>query len=362
MQSQMYKLYDISILLCIISGVFGHAALVTPKPWWWAASRDRPCGGANYTAVPKAVWPVGSNQSVEWWVIAGDGMGEVHVKINLRGNTDFNNWTYLQWLPFEQPKIDKLGYFTLSTTVPNVQCDGPNNTCTLQFYTDSGGGWYSCTTVKIVCNGCEGGIPISRDDCVKASNLSFCKAKSGNQVLVPDGQTADQIDKLTQETFDLNHQNPNVFTNGNTSACMTALNEMLCELYLTPCGNSSSSYTRQKCNQTLTTCGLTAPHKGLYNCSVFKDAPVTTTSKSSTTSKTTTTTTTSKSTTTGTTTSKATTSSTTTAKATTSTTAKTTSSLINDDTLLQPAISSGTKIDLTYFFTGFLLLLLVYLM
>eukprot|EP00026_Physarum_polycephalum_P014859 Phypoly_transcript_15421.p1 GENE.Phypoly_transcript_15421~~Phypoly_transcript_15421.p1 ORF type:complete len:177 (+),score=9.14 Phypoly_transcript_15421:92-622(+) len=121
------------------SGVYGHAALVSPKPWWWAASRDRPCGGANYTAIPKAIWPVGSNQSIEWWVIAGDGEGQVHVKLNTAGTTDFSTNT-TQWLTVSQPKIASTGYFWLTALVPNVKCTGPNDTCTIQFYTDSGGG------------------------------------------------------------------------------------------------------------------------------------------------------------------------------------------------------------------------------
>jgi hypothetical protein len=232
-------------------------------------------------------------------------MGAVHVKLNLAGDTNFSN-AQTQWLTISQPIINKLGYFKLSALVPDVQCTGPNNTCTIQLYTDSGGGWYSCTTVRIVCDNCTGGVPVSRDDCVNAGDLPFCSAKSGSQVLVPQGQNAAQIDSLTKDSFDQNHPNPNVFTKGNSTACMTQYQQMLCELYLAPCGNSSSTYTQQMCTAALSTCGLTAGEEHLYNCSVFPSA-----SKSSTTAKSTSTTTT-KSTTT------------TTAKSTTTTTAKST--------------------------------------
>jgi len=263
----MHKVVVLVVILCVIGEVYGHAALAKPIPWWWAPSRDRPCGGANYTAKVQAIWPVGSNQSVQWWVVAGDGMGEVHARIDTGGGT--NNFTDGVPVGFAQPVFKSLGFYWISFIVPNIACHGFNKTCTMQFWTDSGGGWYSCTTIQVVCTGCQGGIPVSRDDCVTAGDLTFCSKKDNTQVLVPDGQTAQQIDTLTQKTFNLNHPNPNVFSNGNSSACLPLYQDMLCELYLAPCGNSSSKYTEQQCQNVLKTCGITDLHKDLYNCSVF---------------------------------------------------------------------------------------------
>jgi len=266
----MNRLLLILIVVCVAE-VYGHAVLVSPKPWWWEPSRLRPCGGPNYTSSVSAVWPTGSNQSkILWNVVAGDGMGEVHARIDTNGRTD--NFSNGYPIGFKQQVFKTLGQYYISFIVPPITCTGPNDTCTMQFWTDSGGGWYSCITFKINCTNCEGGIPVSRDDCVSAGNLGFCKSKSNTQVFVPDGETATEIDGLTQNTFNQNHPNPNVFSNGNSTECMTLYQEMLCELYLAPCGNFSSSYTQQMCQKTMNTCNLTVAHQYLYNCSVFPTA------------------------------------------------------------------------------------------
>jgi hypothetical protein len=206
---------------------------------------------------------------LKWWVIAGDGMGEVHARLSTDGSLNFTN---AMPITLQQPTIAALGYFKLSVIVPNVKCTGPNNTCIMQFWTDSGGGWYSCTTLNITCTGCAGGIPISHDDCVQSGKLNFCSSKSNSQVFVPEGQSAAQIDGLTEGEFNQNHPNPNVFSNGNSSQCLSQYQQFLCALYFSPCGNSTSSYTKQQCNQAMATCGLTSLHADLYNCSVFPSA------------------------------------------------------------------------------------------
>jgi len=257
------------VTLCLIGYSYGHAVLSEPPPWWWAASRSRPCGGADYNPVPSVVWPVGSNQTIIWWVIAGDGELEVHGLLNTEGTTNFTNALPVY---IEQPYINAQAFWTLSLIVPNVKCTGPHGLCTMQFWTNSGGGWYSCTTLNITCTGCGGGVPISRDDCVNATGLQFCPQKNGGKVLVPAGQTAIQIDRLVENTFTSNSENPNVFIHGNSSACMSAYHAMLCELYFAPC-TSSSLYSKQSCLDVLSVCGLTEAEKNLYNCSVFRNVP-----------------------------------------------------------------------------------------
>jgi hypothetical protein len=261
------KLLLLLVVLYLAGEAYGHAALFSPKPWWWAPSRARPCGGANYTSVPRAIWPVGSNQTVTWSVIAGDGMGELHARIDVTGKV--GNFSNGYPVGFVQPKFTKLKHYDVSFIVPNVECKGVNKTCTMQFWTDSGGGWYSCTTIQIVCTGCQGGIPISRDDCVVANDLDFCSSKDGHEVLVPDEQTAKQIDSLTKRTYEQNYPNPLVFANGNSTECKSLYKEMMCELYLSPCGNSTSSYSFQQCQKVLSACNVTTEHQYLYNCSVF---------------------------------------------------------------------------------------------
>jgi len=262
----MNKLLIFVLLLCVIGEVCGHAVLFSPTPWWVGASRTQPCGGANATYEPRAIWPVGSNQTITWWVQATDGGGTVYGLISTDGSLNFTNGVPVV---ITQPKITTLGYFRLSLIVPDVTCNGPNHSCFLQLWTPSGRGWYTCTTINITCTGCAAGYPISRDDCVQAPALEFCPKKSGSSVLVPDGETAVEIDDLTSAAFLQNHPNPLVFSNGNSSSCLTLYQQFLCELYLSPCGNSTSSYTQQMCQKTLDTCEVTALHKTLYNCSVF---------------------------------------------------------------------------------------------
>jgi len=157
---------------------------------------------------------------------------------------------------------------------------GNNNTCSMQFWTDSGGGWYACSTIDIVCKGCTGGVPVSRDQCVIANNLNFCSSKDGSNVYVPTGENATEIDGLASHVYSNNINNPSIFTNGNSSDCITAYKEMMCELYLAPCASSTSSYTQSQCQQALTTCGITEAQSNLYNCSIFSTSTSTPTSTS----------------------------------------------------------------------------------
>eukprot|EP00026_Physarum_polycephalum_P010743 Phypoly_transcript_10920.p1 GENE.Phypoly_transcript_10920~~Phypoly_transcript_10920.p1 ORF type:complete len:230 (+),score=22.21 Phypoly_transcript_10920:446-1135(+) len=201
-------------------------------------------------------------------------MGEVHARIDQYGHT--NNFSNGYPIGFKQPKFTKLAQYWVSFIVPNITCHGPNNTCVMQFWTDSGGGWYSCSTIQITCTTCTGGTPIIKENCVKASNLDFCPGKNGGQVLVPAGQSLSQIDDLTQNTFNLNYPNPAVFYNGNSTQCQNLYHKFLCELYFTPCGTSTSNYTMQECQLTMQTCNLTAEHQFLYNCSMFPSGATTT--------------------------------------------------------------------------------------
>eukprot|EP00026_Physarum_polycephalum_P010405 Phypoly_transcript_10568.p1 GENE.Phypoly_transcript_10568~~Phypoly_transcript_10568.p1 ORF type:complete len:302 (+),score=16.25 Phypoly_transcript_10568:359-1264(+) len=258
------------LFVCVIGEAYGHAVLESPSPWWWEPSRTRPCGGANVSHYVHAVWPAGSNQSVLWWAVNGDGLGQVHARIDQYGKVDnfSNGWQ----IGFKQPNFLVPGQYNVSFIVPNIQCFGPNNSCTMQFWTDSGGGWYSCTSIQITCSNCSGGVPISHDECVKASNLKFCPGKDGSQILAPTGTTPAQIDALTQNTFTQNYQSGDVFQNGNSTACQNLYHQLLCELYFTPCGGSTSNYTMQQCQQTMQTCNVTEDHKNLYNCSLFPSA------------------------------------------------------------------------------------------
>jgi len=261
------------ILAVCIVGVYSHAVLLQPPAWWRTASRERPCGGATYVSTPSATWPVGSTQTLKWWIIALDGAGIMYGKINTEGGTDFSpNNTKVMNVTIIQP-VDGYraqGSFYPNITVPKVTCTGPNGTCTMQVFTPGGGGWYSCATLNITCPGCGAGKPISGDDCVKAQGLSFCASRNGDQVLVPDGQSALQIDNLVSKSYNQNHPNPNVFYNGNSSQCMTGYKEMLCELYFSRCGNSTSTYTQQQCKKVINDqCNITAAHQYLYDCTVF---------------------------------------------------------------------------------------------
>jgi hypothetical protein len=231
-------------------------------------SSTRPCGGGNYTSVATDNWSAGVNASCVWYVVSGAGQGQVHARIDPTGGTNFTVGYYP--IGFFQPAfIDTNTLYTVYFVVPGVQCTGTNNTCTMQFWTDSGGGWYACATIQITCKGCTEGVPVSREQCVDAEGLSYCTNSDGMQVYVPTGETPSQIDAVASYEFEKNYNDPSIFTNGNSTECMTAYKEMLCALYLYPCGTSKSSYSASQCQQTLTTCGLTEAQSTLYDCNVF---------------------------------------------------------------------------------------------
>jgi len=268
------KILLVFLVVCII-GVYSHGVLLYPTAWWKAPSRERPCGGATYNPNPSVSWAVGSHIRLTWQIVASDGGGLIRAYINTEGKPEFNTSKVVNVTVEQPPKgFNYQGYAFPNITVPNVKCTGPNNTCILQVSANGGGGWYSCATINITCKGCDSGQPISGDDCVKASGLSFCSKRNGDQVLVPDGQTALQVDGLVSKTFDQNHPNPNVFANGNSSACMSGYQELLCELYFPRCGNSTSTYNQQQCNKVIhDQCNITQQHEYLYDCTVFPAGP-----------------------------------------------------------------------------------------
>eukprot|EP00026_Physarum_polycephalum_P011321 Phypoly_transcript_11535.p1 GENE.Phypoly_transcript_11535~~Phypoly_transcript_11535.p1 ORF type:complete len:386 (+),score=44.35 Phypoly_transcript_11535:21-1178(+) len=275
----MYRRLFVGLILVALTGrAFGGAALITPNPWSTDESSTKPCGAGKYTSTVSATYYVGVNQSALWWAESGAGYGAVHARIDTTGETSFANGLQVG---FFQPTITSNGMYNIYFIVPYAQCTGTGKTCTMQFWTDSGGGWYACATIAITCTGCSGGEPVSRDQCLTAQNLNFCSSKDGDQVYIPTGETVAQIDGLASHYYGLNIADTGVFTKGNTAACQTAYKEMMCELYLAPCGNSKSSYTTAQCQQALTTCGITQAKANLYNCSIFSNKPTTGSSASS---------------------------------------------------------------------------------
>jgi len=278
----MYSRLFVAVILLSISGqALGGAALVTPHPWSTDESSTQPCGAGTYTSTVSATYYVGVNQSAMWWAESGAGYGPVHARIDPTGGTSFANGVPIG---FFQPTITANGFYNIYFIVPYVKCKGTNNTCTMQFWTDSGGGWYACATVDITCTGCSGGEPVSRDQCVTAQNLNFCSTKDGAQVYIPTGGNVAQIDGLASHVYGQNIVNTGIFTKGSTAACQTAYKEMMCELYLAPCGGANSNYTTTQCQAALSTCGITQAQANLYNCSIFSNKATSTSSSGSSTS------------------------------------------------------------------------------
>jgi len=246
-----------------LATVCGHAILRNPMGWNTNPSKTSPCGAGTAPTSPDAIWKIGSTVTILWQVVAADGVGTVTMTFDPTGQMNFVGAPAALIQNIGAPAA--VAFFNLSAVIPSTTCTGPNNMCSVQFATSSD--WFSCTSVQLVANNPP---PVNTNPtCEKATGLTFCSELNNQFVSVPHGQTPATVDSEVAATYPANLYNPNVFTNGNSSACAAAYKTFLCHNSLPYCSTSAACQTL--CYNAINTCKVTAAELNLYPCA---SAPV----------------------------------------------------------------------------------------
>jgi len=246
--------------LCVvlIASVCGHAIVRNPMGWNTNPSTTSPCGAGTAPTSPDAIWKIGSTVIILWQVVAADGVGEVTMTFDPTGQQNFVGAPVTLIQNIGAPNA--VAFFNLTSVIPSTTCTGPNSMCTVQFKTSSN--WFSCTSVQLVA---VNPPPVNTNPtCEVATGLAFCSELNGQFVSVPHGQTPATVDSEVSATYPANLYNPNVFTNGNSSACAAAYKTFLCHNSLPYCGTAAACQTL--CYNAINTCKVTPAELGLYPC------------------------------------------------------------------------------------------------
>eukprot|EP01132_Coremiostelium_polycephalum_P007868 gene7868-9685_t len=248
-----------------ISTCFGHAALVKPTPYNLQPSTAKPCGGGTPQTNPQAVLCSGQKNAIVWRVSAGDGAGPVTASLNTNGEiTEFPvSLTVSGTVP------DKVATFDLQIDIPSgTTCN--NGRCVLQV---QAAGWYSCSTIDIKTDCTEQPKNLVPTEININSNVDFCTKFVNRVVLIPTGQTPEEIDKAANKTFYANLGNEKVFGNGNSYMCKQQYADIICaaSFPLAPGSDGNSTYpiTQGQCERFAQTCDLKPEHQTLYDCSTY---------------------------------------------------------------------------------------------
>jgi len=265
----------IVILLVVLVGLYdivnAHAMLQTP-PGWNTSPSTSPCTSFTATTVALATWRAGDQVAITWVVVAGDGEGPVSVWIDYAGGSfnPFNAANYTQILVGGTSASIGPHTFISSAIPTDAVCTGKNGLCTI-YAKAVGTSWQSCSTVSILppcsTNCTEPTLPPPA--CTEATQLSFCTALNGQNVMIPDGFSAGTIDAGTQLTYTNYLANPKVFSNNGTT-CAVAYKKFLCALEMPPCAGSNGIAVGAACHSMCTTamnaCKLNSTHANLYPC------------------------------------------------------------------------------------------------
>jgi len=276
----------VCVLMVVCVGfAHGHAVLVSPVPYNPSPTTQPLCGVSQITATmastAQATWVTGTQVNISWHLIAEDGGGNLYGAFDPLGGTNF---TVLAWTD-TFPTSGAPRFYTKVFTVPSISCDqSPTKLCTFRVYTASK--WNSCTTIKIVSSGGSGGgsggggnsgdsTPPVVSQCapVPASSSGFCNTTTNAMVDIT--VSAQDLNNELISTYNFNRNNLNVFSNGNSSACMSSYQQLLCSIYLPSCNPAtgkviqSSVACHAQCEQTMTDCGVVNAHLYLYDCSSY---------------------------------------------------------------------------------------------
>jgi len=99
---------------------------------------------------------------------------------------------------------------------------------------------------------------------------------NGKSVLIPQGESIVQRDAQQSVYYQSLINNTKVFTDAlttNNQDCLDRLPYIMCQGSYAYCGASSvfQAADRCYCKKTMSSCGLTELHAGLFNCSIFPD-------------------------------------------------------------------------------------------
>jgi len=255
--------------------VQAHAVLQQPTPFNTNPSTTAPCGVGSVSESMKstasASWVAGSTVTIEWHLIAGDGGGNLYGAFDPDGGTNFTVPAWTDTFPTKGAGV----FYNKTFTVPEtLTCaNSPTKLCTLRVYTSSN--WNSCTMVDIVapdCSACPTPAPPQLQCTTLTTAVSFCPSTN---VMIANGSSPQDINAELISSFNANRANPNVFSNGNSSACMSSYQTLLCSLSLPSCDPSSgkieesSQACQAQCEQTMSDCGIVPAHVDLYPCSSY---------------------------------------------------------------------------------------------
>jgi len=244
------------LVTCIVACALGHAKLVSPLAWNANPSKASPCGGGAAPTVEAETWDQGSQQTITWTVVAGDGAGQVNLYFDTAGTTTFTGAA----IPLGAPS--SVGTYQYTFTVPNVVCTGqPGGLCTAQV--NSSSGWFACSTVKILAANTPP-VPPPPPVCTTPTELVFCLQRNRHNVQIPAGQKPNAVDKAISSTYAQNVHNVNVFANGNDTACQDAYKDYLCHAGLPACGATTAC--KPLCRDAMQICGIQPSHADLYKC------------------------------------------------------------------------------------------------
>jgi len=286
----MKLLLSLFVSSLLIVSVYGHAKLVSPVAFNPNPSKAAPCGDGNFLPGPAANWPPGSQQTLAWTVVAGDGTGQVRAFVDPKGTK--NNFPttvpavnavptgltelILTGSPTQVPTTTIA--YTFTFTVPNLVCDGPTGYCTIVVF--SATSWWACTMVNI-----SSAIPITNTTttsypaptCQNATDLDFCTMVNGKQVSIPFGQSLYDLDHAANRSYYFNMGNPKVFITPQTAGCSSAYKFLVCATTFRRCGTGIIAncdyyaggygcFCSKTCYTARDLCGLNATHNGLLNC------------------------------------------------------------------------------------------------
>jgi len=302
------------VVLSLVVYVAGHAKLNDPLAWNPTPSKTQPCGGgAAFSTLPNTaagstdMLKGGQSWQFQWQLVAGDGSGPVHVRIDPNYGTTFSvsvgtaGGDSSTIVSGPDPNyIDVLGTYTLKLTIPQgIVCTGgtQGNLCSMQFYTDSG--WYACATVTTDSSTANNNSISNANGCVGNQNgvskFFFCTNSAvGNFALTarfiwtgssptlqqPNGFT--EMDSICNATWYQNMHSSLVFSNNKNSdgtlnmVCGAAYRRYLCGQMFPACSGTLQSGVeacKSSCYAAIDACGLQASHQNLFDCATNLNYP-----------------------------------------------------------------------------------------
>jgi len=279
-------------VLCIFTllvGVFSHAKLEYPKPYNPNPSTTSPCGGAAALLLPSAIWTQGDSLNITWTIVASDGNGVVSMAIDTTGGLAFTSAQAVS-IPLvgTNPTTGPNRPYTYTFTVPmDLTCTSSNKMCPVQVKTSAN--WFACTNVEVrayvapsASSTGSSSDPTADVNAVQCETISgssgviFCNGKIGANVQIGAGETAYNVDQYVKNTYYQNINKTTVFANGTSNPeCGILYKDFLCDLSFPPCGTAVSTGLRtggscqKQCSDTMTACGVTNIHVGLYPCDSY---------------------------------------------------------------------------------------------